>query len=110
MPFILRRFATTITLPLLIASFPAEAIAQEHMTPALPRIPGRTFNIENYGAVGNGVVTNTEPIQAAINAASAAGGGIVEIPPGIFLCGPIQMASQINLRLDTGALLRMLPL
>ena len=35
---------------------------------------------------------------------------MVEVPAGIFLCGPIQLASRINLHLDAGAVLRMLPL
>jgi polygalacturonase len=78
--------------------------------PALPEIPDKTFNVKDHGAVGDGVTTNTGAIQSAIAAARAAGGGVVEIPAGIFLCGPIQLASQINLRLDAGTILRLLPL
>src|SRR5262249_30479113 len=81
-----------------------------YVTPALPVIPTNAFNIEAFGAVGDGVTTNTTAIQAAINAASDAGGGIVEIPKGVFLSGPIQMASRINFRVDDGATRRMLPL
>jgi hypothetical protein len=77
--------------------------------PALPVIPNQTFVITTYGAVGDGVTTNTTAIQNAINAASTSGGGTVEIPAGTFLCGPLTMKSSINLQLDSGALLRMLP-
>ncbi len=56
------------------------------------------------------MATDTAAIQSAIDAASHAGGGIVEIPAGTYLSGPIHMASQINLRVDEGATLRMLPL
>ena len=80
------------------------------VVPALPTIPEKIFSVTNYGAVGDGVATNTTAVQAAINAASAAGGGVVEIPKGIYLCGPIQLASKINLHLAAGALLRMLPM
>ena len=80
------------------------------VNPTLPVIPSATFNITSYGAIGDGVATNTAAIQSAIDAASAAGGGIVQIPAGVFLCGPIRLASKINLHLDSGALLRMLPL
>ncbi|HEY1789549.1 MAG TPA: glycosyl hydrolase family 28 protein [Verrucomicrobiae bacterium] len=86
------------------------AQGQTHMTPALPQIPDGIYDITNYGAIGDGVVTNTKSLQAAINTAGVAGGGTVEVPAGIFLCGPIRMTSQINLHLNTGALLRMLPL
>lgn len=80
------------------------------VNPALPQIPEKFFNAKNFGAVGDGVATNTIAIQSAIDAASAAGGGVVQIPPGIYLCGPIKLASRINLHLEAGALLRMLPL
>ena len=80
------------------------------VNPALPVIPERLFNVAEFGAMGDGVATNTTAIQAAINAASSAGGGVVNIPKGIYLCGPLKLASQVNLHLDASALLRMLPM
>jgi len=80
------------------------------VNPALPQIPERVFCVTNFGAVGDGTATNTEAIQSAIEAASAAGGGKVEIPAGIFLSGPVRLDSRINLHLDAGCILRMLPL
>lgn len=77
--------------------------------PALPTIPSTIFNITNYGAVGDGLKDNTTNIQNTINAANAAGGGIVEIPAGTFLSGPITLLSKINLRVDTNGMLQMLP-
>jgi polygalacturonase len=56
------------------------------------------------------VATNTAAIQATINAANAANGGVVEISKGIYLCGPLKLASAVNLRLAPGAVLRMLPM
>lgn len=79
-------------------------------TPQLPEVPAGNFNIMSYGAQGDGVFTNTAAIQAAIDAAGGAGGGTVEIPPGNFLCGPIHLVSGINLHLDEGAILLMLPM
>ena len=46
---------------------------------------------------------NTAAIQKTIDAASAAGGGIVLVPEGNFLTGPFTLASQINLHLAKGA-------
>ena len=89
----------------LLCPWPAPVRAAE---PALPDIPARVFSVTNFGAVGDGVTADTGAIQAAINAAGAAGGGMVEVPAGIFLSGPIQMVSRINLRVN--GTLRMLPL
>ncbi len=82
--------------------------AFQFAAPALPEIPVRIFNITNYGASGDGVTTNTVAIQAAVDAASAAGGGLVAVPAGIFLSGPIRFTNHINLRVN--GTLRMLPL
>jgi len=83
---------------------------QGAVSPALPVIPTNVFSVTKYGASGDGVITNTSAIQSAINAANAAGGGVVQVPAGTYLCGPIQLANKINLHLEAGALLRLLPL
>ena len=80
--------------------------------PKLPVIPAYTTNViqSPYNAVGDGMTTNTTAIQNAINDVSAKGGGTVEIPgPGVYLTGPLTMKSKINLQIDAGATLRMLP-
>jgi hypothetical protein len=46
-------------------------------------------------------------IQAALDAAAAAGGGMVTIPPGIWECGTIHLRSGLHLHLVEGAVLRM---
>ncbi len=79
--------------------------------PQLPVIPSRTFDTTAYGAIGDGITDNTAAIQRAINAASAAGGGIVVLPAaaGSYLSGPITLYSSINLQVDRGATLQALP-
>ena len=70
-------------------------------------IPSGVFNITTFGAT-TASANNATDIQAAITAASKAGGGTVEIPAGTFMSGPITLSSSINLQLDSGAMLQAL--
>jgi len=70
-----------------------------------PAIPERSVSIRDYGATGDGHTLCTEAIRQAISACSAAGGGKVIIPSGIWLTGPIRLESRIELHLENGALL-----
>lgn len=94
-----------IALTMLIAAgFCLNALAN----PTLPSIPGGTFNITSYGA-STGSANNATAIQNAINAASTAGGGTVNVPSGTFLSGPITLKNNVCLNLASGSTLRMLP-
>jgi hypothetical protein len=57
----------------------------------------QVYNVQGYGAKGDGVSDDTAAVQAAINAANTAGGGIVFFPPGTYLCGRLTMYSKIIL-------------
>lgn len=63
------------------------------------------YNIADYGAVRDSGALATRAIEAAIAAASEAGGGTVVVPAGTFLTGAIFMRSNIELRLSPGAVL-----
>lgn len=71
----------------------------------LPAFPDRTVAITNHGAIGDGLTLNTEAFKRAIESCAQAGGGRVVVPPGVWLTGPIQLKSRIDLHLEKGSLL-----
>jgi len=103
----LRTLAVTVLLSSVASLAKADNAAP---APALPQIPERVFKISDHGAASGDNGDNTRPIQQTIDTAAAAGGGIVEIPAGEFVSGPFHLASSIDLRLDKGAVLKMLPI
>ena len=60
-------------------------------------LDGENFNVKTYGATGNGSTNDTTFVQAAIDAASAAGGGIVYFPHGIYSCATLNVPSFVRL-------------
>jgi hypothetical protein len=65
-------------------------------TVAFSKLTGRIYCVRDYGALGNGVHDDTVAIQACINAAAAAKGGIVFFDGGKYLISaPLQLASNI---------------
>ena len=62
-----------------------------------------TFNIVKYGAVADGIKLNTESIRKAIEDCNKNGGGMVLIPAGLWVTGPVEMKSNVNLHLQHGA-------
>src|ERR1700742_368955 len=66
--------------------------------------PDKSFyNVRSYGATGDGKNLDSPSIDKAIQAAAAAGGGTVYLPPGTYLSGTIHLASNIHLLIDMGA-------
>lgn len=72
---------------------------------AEPQFPDYSVNIIDFGAKHGGLTKNTKAITAAIADVHDNGGGKVIIPRGIWLTGPIELKSNINLHLMSGALL-----
>lgn len=86
----------------------ANTFAQQPQTlPTIkqPEFKKDTTRITTYGAVGNGVFLNTESINKAIEECSKKGGGVVLVPTGLWLTGPIALKSNVNLHLESDALL-----
>src|SRR5438270_953124 len=62
-----------------------------------------TVDVKVFGATGDGKTIDTPAINKAIEAAAAAGGGIVRFAAGSYLCYSIHLKSHISLYLDPGA-------
>ena len=75
-------------------------------SPALPAIPAHSVKLTDFGAVGDGVTLNTSAFAKAFAALTERDGGRLIVPPGIWLTGPIKLASHVDLHLETGALIK----
>jgi polygalacturonase len=63
-----------------------------------------TYNIVDFGATGDGTADNAPAIQKAIDTCFENGGGTVLIPSGkIFMAGPFDLKSNVNLFLEGNA-------
>jgi polygalacturonase len=70
-----------------------------------PKFKKDTLSIKKYGAIADGYTLNTKSINAAIDALTKKGGGVVLVPSGLWLTGPIVLKNNINLHLAAGATL-----
>ncbi len=69
--------------------------------PGFALIDGASINVLDYGAVGDGATDDTAAIQAAMDAAVAAGGSTVRIPAGSYNVGSplIHKSSAVPIKL-----------
>ena len=61
------------------------------------------FNVRTFGASGQKADSAQAAIQAAIDAAAAAGGGMVYLPPGDYTTGTLRLKSHVRVFLEAGA-------
>lgn len=69
-----------------------------------PAFPKYSVSIVDFGAQSDGITLNSEAINNAIKAVNAKGGGTVVIPEGLWLTGPIELLSNVNLHTEKNAL------
>lgn len=63
------------------------------------------YDVRDFGAAGDGVTADTQAIQKAIEACSAAGGGTVILPTGVYVSGALFLRDRVTLYLEAGATL-----
>ena len=59
----------------------------------------RTYNIADFGAVGDGNTLNTVAVQRAIDTCTNENGGTVLVPAGDFVIGTIELKSNVTLQI-----------
>jgi hypothetical protein len=66
----------------------ALALAATPAAPEGPRAGGGWFDVRTFGAKGDGRTDDSRALQAALDAARDAGGGVVYVPAGTWLVAP----------------------
>lgn len=63
------------------------------------------FDVKKYGASGKRIDNATIPFHDAIEACVARGGGVVNVPPGEYTVGTIELRDNVTLNIEAGATL-----
>lgn len=74
-----------------------------------PKFKKDTISIKKFGAIADGYFLNTTAINKTIDAVNKHGGGVVLVPAGLWLTGPIVLKDNTNLHLVEGATLLFTP-
>lgn len=85
--------------------FCASSFSEINPDVQLPEIPKNTVTLADFGS-GDGQTLNTVAFEKALTALTKKGGGMLLVPPGIWLTGPIRLRSNIDLHLERGALIQ----
>ena len=99
-------FLTSLAISGLVATAPAAAGPKPTFTVQTPTFRADTLRITSYGAKADGQTLNTDAFRQAIMACNQKGGGVVLVPAGLWLTGPIELKNNVNLHLAKGALVQ----
>lgn len=62
-----------------------------------PILDIKSISVKDFGAAGDGVTDDTKAFDKAVSFLSAYGGGIINVPIGVYLIGPLDMKANIYL-------------
>jgi len=74
-----------------------------------PTFPNYEKSIIDFGGKGDGITLNTDAFNRGMKEISERGGGTLRVPFGLWFTGPIVFQSNINLHLESGALVLFSP-
>jgi polygalacturonase len=86
--------------------FTHSVIAQTLPVVQLTQFKKDTLNVKQFGAVADGITINTKAITSAIDACAKKGGGVVLVPGGYWLTGPLVLKDNVNLCISRDAVLQ----
>jgi polygalacturonase len=98
-----RDFLRTGSLGAAAAALPAASFSSAQPGAVVTSSLAGFYDVRVYGAAGDGKTLDTGAINSAIEAAAAAGGGMVVFPAGSYLCFSIHLKSQVHLHLLQGS-------
>lgn len=84
-------------------NFNFESLPFSMQKPLLPKFNDNKFFVKDFGGTADGVFLNTQAFNLAITQCSKSGGGTVIVTKGIWLTGPIELKSNVNLYLEKDA-------
>ncbi|HYC69764.1 MAG TPA: glycosyl hydrolase family 28 protein [Opitutaceae bacterium] len=96
-PLSRRQWLGQVAAPVAAASFATTATAAPSSAGLLAG--AHAHNVRDHGARGDGSTLDTAAVQAAIDAAHAARGGVVLVPAGDFVVGTLELKSHVTLHL-----------
>lgn len=106
-PLSRRQWFERMTIPALAVAGAALPGISAHATPASANdkkdnlLGARVYNVRDFGAKGDGKTLDTAAIQTAIDTCNKDNGGTVLIPAGDFICGTVELKSNVTLHLAT---------
>lgn len=105
--------ATTTPSPPMAHAAPADTPSKTKSGDGLPickppgfplaSFPSASFNVRDFGALGDGKTPDTASINKAIERCNSQGGGNVVFPPGTYLSATIHLLSHVRLVIQSGA-------
>jgi polygalacturonase len=78
----------------------------DQIVAALPVIPDATFNLTDFGGVGDSKTLNTAAFKKAVAAIAKAGGGHLIVPAGTYKTLQFALTSHMDLHLEAGATIK----